>query len=65
MDEHAEAGFAPPVHACVALRGGLGVLDGGDGVRGRNADMLTLYLGEAVRCDTSEEHGGGDDSRAD
>ncbi len=45
---------------CVALRGGLGVLYGGDGVRGRNADVLTLYLGEGGRRDTGEEHGGGD-----
>ena len=32
VDEHAEAGFAPPLHAGVFLGGGFGVLDGGDGV---------------------------------
>ncbi len=30
VDEHAEAGIAPPCHARVALGGGLGVLDGGN-----------------------------------
>jgi hypothetical protein len=34
VDEHAEACFAPPVHAGVELGGGFGVLDRGDGVRG-------------------------------
>ena len=32
VDEHAEAGVAPPGHACVALGGGFGVLNGGYGV---------------------------------
>ena len=36
VDEHAEAGFAPPFHAGVALGWGFGVLDGGDGVIGRS-----------------------------
>ena len=34
VDEHAEAGFAEPLHAGVALSRGFGVLDGGDGVVG-------------------------------
>src|SRR5579871_6123455 len=34
MDEHAEASFAPPLHAGVALGWGFGVLDGGDGMVG-------------------------------
>ena len=33
MDEHAEAGLAPPCHAGVTLSRGFGVLNGGDGVR--------------------------------
>jgi hypothetical protein len=65
VDEHAEACIPPPGHAFVALRGGLGVLYGSDGVRGRNADVLTLYLTEGGRRDTSEEHGGGDNGRVD
>ena len=32
VDEHAEAGLAPPLHAGVALGGGFGVLNGLDGV---------------------------------
>jgi hypothetical protein len=34
MDEHAEAGLAPPLHAGVALGWGFCVLDGWDGVIG-------------------------------
>ena len=32
VDEHAEAGLAPPLHASIALGWSLGVLDGGDGM---------------------------------
>ena len=34
VNEHAEACFAPPLHAGVALGWSFGVLDGGDGVVG-------------------------------
>jgi hypothetical protein len=40
VDEHAEAGLAPPLHAGVALGWGFGVLDGGDGV----IDGLGVWL---------------------
>ena len=46
VDEHAEARLSPPGHACVALRGGFGILNRGDGMSGRHGDTLTLYLGE-------------------
>ncbi len=46
VDEHAEACISPPGHACVTLRGGLGILNRGHGMSGRDGDMLALYLGE-------------------
>ena len=35
VDEHAEARFAPPCHACIALRRRFGVLHRGDGMMRR------------------------------
>ena len=45
VDEHAEAGLAPPFHAGVALGGGFGVLDGGDGMGGGGGDAVAFELG--------------------
>jgi hypothetical protein len=45
VDEHAEACVPPPGHACVTLRGGLGILNRGHGMGGRNSDMMALELG--------------------
>ena len=45
VDEHAEAGLAPPLHAGVALGGGLGVLNSGDGVvDGSGVGLAALQL---------------------
>ncbi len=55
VDEHAEAGFAPPCHAGVALGGGFGVLDGGDGVVGGLGDRWAAFeLRVAERCGGEE-----------
>jgi hypothetical protein len=35
VDEHAEAGFTPPLHAGVALLPGFGILNGGNRMIGR------------------------------
>ncbi len=59
VDEHTEAGIAPPGHAGIALGGGLGVLNGGDGmVDGRGVGFGALELGVAERCGGEEETGG-------
>ena len=51
VDEHAEAGFAPPLHAGVALGGSFGVLDGGDGVvGGGGVGRCACELRVAERC---------------
>ena len=62
VDEHAEAGFAPPLHAGVLLSGGLGVLAGGDGVvdgGGVGGGACELRVadgagGEKGDCDSAE-----------
>ncbi|MCU1247398.1 MAG: hypothetical protein JWQ49_427 [Edaphobacter sp.] len=60
VDEHAEAGFAPPLHAGVALGGGFGVLDGGYGViDGLGVRLAAFELPVAERCG-GEEKGEGD-----
>ncbi len=59
VDEHAEAGLAPPLHAGVALGGGFGVLDGRDGmVDGRCVGLAALELGVADGGGDQEERGG-------
>ena len=59
MDEHAEAGFAPPGHARVALRWRFGVLDGGDRVvDGGLVGLGTLKLGVGESGGGDQESGG-------
>ena len=48
MDEHAEAGFTPPLHPGIALGGTLGVLNGGD----RMANWLGIRLAALQLCMT-------------
>ena len=60
VDEHAEAGFAPPLHAGVALGGGFGVLVGGDGVVGRLGDGCAAFELRVAEGCGGEEKGGGD-----
>ena len=51
VDEHAEAGLAPPLHAGVALGRGLGVLNGGDGmVDGRCVGLAAFELRVGKGC---------------
>ncbi len=59
VDEHAEAGVAPPCHAGVAPGGSFGVLNGGNGmIRGRGVGLAALELRVGKR--RGEEEGGGD-----
>ena len=62
VDEHAEAGLAPPRHAGVLLRGGLGVLDGGDGMLrtsgGIEGSALKLRAGGGRGGREHEQRGG-------
>lgn len=61
VDEHAEAGLAPPGHASVALRGGFGVLDCRDRmICGGGVGFAALELGKAERCRGGEEESGCD-----
>ena len=52
---------APPGHARVLLRGGLCVLDGGDGVgrRGGSVERAALHL-RATGCGDNEDGGDGE-----
>lgn len=48
VDEHAESGIAPPGHACIALSGRLGVLNGGNRViGGSGVGLAALELGKS------------------
>jgi hypothetical protein len=59
VDEHSEAGVAPPLHAGVALGGSFGVLDGGDGmIGGSGVGLGVLELGVGER--RGEKQGSGD-----
>ena len=57
VDEHAEAGLAPPGHAGVALGGSFGVLDGGDGMLAGGGDAVALKLGGGGGAGGEEEGG--------
>ena len=56
VDEHAETRVAPPRHAGVFLRGRLGVLDGGDGMRNGRGRRGVLRVDER----SGEKNGGGE-----
>ena len=60
VDEHAEAGLAPPLHAGVALGGGFGVLNGGDGVVDGLGVRLASFQLCVAQCSGGEEESGGD-----
>jgi hypothetical protein len=54
VDEHAEAGFAPPLHASVALGWGLGVLNRGDGMVDGLDDRLAPFQLRVADCPSGE-----------
>src|SRR6202042_821305 len=61
VDEHAETGFAPPLHARIALGRSLGVLDGGNRMVDRLRDRCAAFeLRVAERCAGEKEGCGGD-----
>ena len=61
VDEHAETGLAPPLHARIALGWSLSVLDGGNRMVDRLRDRCAAFeLGVAERCGGEKEGCGGD-----
>jgi hypothetical protein len=60
VDEHAEAGFAPPLHSGVALGRGFGVLDGGDGMVDRRCVGLGAFELRVAPGRGGDEKCGGD-----
>jgi len=59
VDEHAESGLAPPLHAGVALGGGFGVLDGGNGmIDGSGVGGCACELRVAERGRDEKKDGG-------
>ena len=65
MDEHTEAGLAPPLHAGVALGGSFRVLDGGDGMVHRRCVGLTALQLRVGDGGGGEEERGGDAAVSD
>ena len=62
VDEHAKAGFAPPLHASVALAGSFSVLNGGDWMTNRLCIRLAVLQLRITQGSGSDEEG--DDSNA-
>ena len=60
VDEHAEAGLAPPLHASVALGWGLCVLNRGDRVVDGLGVGLASFQLRVAHCSSGEDDGGDD-----